>query len=330
MSQIKVKRKMSLLVTTVASVFPGQVTLHYRGETETPKPHDLPIQCFTTKKRIKLPAKPELPELPEKPDTPEPPEIPEHDHPEPPEDEFELEEEEPLVKNRACQDVFFKQTMPPITKQQTETTTIRLFDGFLQSVNVTTDSSFPIAGLFVIVQVLSGSTKENSVILHTLIQGTVAQIQSLSWPEIPGRGPSKFQTYALAESLTTPNPGDQVLMTTDNPFAERIRIIQFRLVTSAVAGDRLVFLQFKRSDGVVYFRKACTVTQAESLPRQYVWSDNVEDGITSTVITQRIPKGLLLETETTITTFTVGMDGADQFNEFLITFENSFGGQFQN
>ena len=307
------------MISTVTSDFTGTLIISYRGETEIGDPQEIREQVFVTEPRPTIP--PVTERIPGETDeafeerkAERLEEIRTHQ-----EKDLDLREQKPILQNRACQDIFFKQSLTITTGFNQESSSLRLFDGHLLSCVITTDTEIPIGGLFVEVQILSGSTKINSVILHTLISGVVAKTRSLSWPENQSTLNIATEQYVIGKLFLDQNPGFNMNIGLTGLMNTTLLVVQFLFDTSSTTSTRRVELTIETNGGTIFFRRDSAFTQVANTTKTYTFTAAGDNSNTSKQIFEMLPVNFRLPPNSRIRTSITNLKSGDRITDQVIT-----------
>lgn len=323
---VKVKRKMSLLITVLASNFTGQITLHYRGVTEDLAPDEAAHQVLQVRPKKKTSRTLPHPEDKRPGGFPTPPGLRNLHEEEEEEEELEIFEPDPVLKRRACEDVFFKQLLTPVSPETKTETSVRLFDGDLIEVNVSTSDQIPSGALFVRIELISGSTSQNSTILHTLIQGTVTAIKNLSWIMNSPVTNNENEEYILAFNAGNGSPGGAFVEDFPDFVSNKLLSVKTTFTTSSINANRRVNLFLQTPTGLTYLLIPSNNLQGNNDIATYSFAPDMLSRQINLFYSEPIPPNLEMPPGAKISLQATDVQAGDQFTNVTIVVKRKFEG----
>jgi hypothetical protein len=162
------------------------------------------------------------------------------------------------------------------------------------------------------------NTQNTTKIVGVIARGFISRLGPLAYPAVSG-DPSTHTNHPTA--LYTPaDPAVGIAgSAVSSPFAwNPIRLIKFRLVTSAAVGNRQVWIQV--FNGASFLgRWYSAVTQAASLTRDYTFSDMGQAAFTFNQFVQVPMPNLYVGVQGVIFMNADGIDVADQISNIVVT-----------
>ncbi len=154
-------------------------------------------------------------------------------------------------------------------------------------------------------------------VVGTLLSGYVSSGRGIAWPGSPLEDPMDGRGWHHLQQSAVPAAGADCVQTVPTQTDWRLYSVDAQLTTSAVAGNRSVFLVLKQS-GVVLWRSMSSLAQPPSSSRGHTWMAGASNtpatgilaGLGSLPVDFRINN---LAAAMTIETSTVGIDAGDQW-----------------
>jgi len=165
-----------------------------------------------------------------------------------------------------------EETHVPNTDRTKATSRHRLGVGAILNLRVGASAGTPSVGqTFVIVRVIRGFEGARRI-LGTLVQGYVTAEQDLAYPGSPIVSSTEGAPYTRVVVGTDPSPGNGAVETVPTGARWRVRAVGISLTSSAVAGDRTVYLYMIAGAGgtVVYSWHKLVMTA--SMGRDFTWA----------------------------------------------------------
>lgn len=201
----------------------------------------------------------------------------------------------------------------PGTTYTLATFSINLAEGWLLSLSASTVSGVGVSRTFVKAFTARGTitTADQRNVLQAIFADYVRLNQSTGWP--PGRiiGPMDSGSRILPNAIGSPAAGADINLSTNALTRCRPISFAFRLVTSAVAGNRNIAFVFGVG-GVPLFGATASVVASTTT------NFKLAQGITAGTdvngnIQIPLPQGMLLPAASNISTITTGKDAGDQW-----------------
>ncbi|MGR3319636.1 MAG: hypothetical protein ACUZ8O_14305 [Candidatus Anammoxibacter sp.] len=220
-------------------------------------------------------------------------------------------------KNRKAKSALI-QTNHSLNSDGTKTEIIvNVLGGLTEGITISTKSTLQQGDCYITVDLLSGSTPENSFIIASLIGNYLTENTPLTWPQGKIIKPEEGEGRIILETVTTPSPGQNFLVATPTNRYVEILAISWTLITDANSATRESGLQINPQGGGM-FRLPPTASQIESLTRTYIFGNSTNVGISSTLIASPFPTGFVALKGFNIQSNTIGIQAGDQFSGILI------------
>jgi hypothetical protein len=193
-------------------------------------------------------------------------------------------------------------------------------EGYLLSVTVETPNT-PRGLCFVQVEVIRGQGSQDLTGGHVLVAGYPGSGQKIGFPQTPVSSPGTLPGCTVSLPQGNPGPGTDFTITV--PAGENwiMRSLTLTFTTSAAVSNRVNALQAVDSGGNVMARSISPQTLPASVNSTLSWFNGGNGSTGGFASDLPWPYELRLQPGWKIQTFTVGIQGADQYSAVVLAVE---------